>query len=174
MRKHEFKNRMRRRAGFTLSETLIAVLILLMVSAVVAAGVPVAAGVYEKVVRGANAQVLLSTAMTELRDELGTATDVRVENGTTIHYRSGDGSDTTIYLNGGVIYIQEYVGLSDSENFRHPLVSNAAADGELKASYGTVELNDGVLTFSGLVVQKDGNTVANAPTYQVRVLTYVP
>ena len=66
------------RGGFTLAETLLAVLILLMVSVIVATGVPVAKNAYEKVVVAANAQVLLSTAVNTLRDELGTAWDVEV------------------------------------------------------------------------------------------------
>ena len=61
--------------GFTLAETLLAVLILLMVSGIVAAGIPVAKKAYEKVVLAADAQLLLSTTVAELRDEIGTAWD---------------------------------------------------------------------------------------------------
>ena len=45
--------------GFSLAEMLVAVLILLMVSAVVAGGVPTASNAYSKAVDAANAQVLL-------------------------------------------------------------------------------------------------------------------
>ena len=55
--------RLNSRTGFTLAEVLITVLILLMITAVVAGGMPVAANAYYKVVDAANAQVLLSTAM---------------------------------------------------------------------------------------------------------------
>ncbi len=58
------------KAGFSLAETLIAILILLMVSAIVAGAMPAAASAYQKTVDAANAQILLSTAMTVLRDEL--------------------------------------------------------------------------------------------------------
>lgn len=73
-------NRAKRRAGFTLAETLLAVLILLLVSGIVATGVPVAKNVYDKVVLAANAQVMLTTAVTSLRDELGTAWKLHVVN----------------------------------------------------------------------------------------------
>ena len=54
--------------GFSLAEMLVAILILLMVSSVVAGGVPAASNAYSKAVDAANAQVLLSTAATALRD----------------------------------------------------------------------------------------------------------
>ena len=47
--------------GFTLAETLMTVLIMLLVSSVIAAGIPAAAKAYRKAVDAANAQVLLST-----------------------------------------------------------------------------------------------------------------
>ena len=42
--------KLRSNDAFTLAETLLAILILLMVSAIVAAGIPVAKNAYEKVV----------------------------------------------------------------------------------------------------------------------------
>ena len=77
--------------GFTLAETMIAVLILLMVVSIVGAAIPTASSVYTKAVDTANAQVLLSTAMTVLRDELGNATEVDISSDKkTIQYRSGN------------------------------------------------------------------------------------
>ena len=70
---------------------MIAVLILLMVVSIVGAAIPTASSVYTKAVDTANAQVLLSTAMTVLRDELGNATEVDISsNKKTIQYRSGN------------------------------------------------------------------------------------
>ncbi|MCR5136626.1 MAG: prepilin-type N-terminal cleavage/methylation domain-containing protein [Oscillospiraceae bacterium] len=60
------------RRGFTLAETLVTILILLMVSSVMATGIPVARNAYEKVVLAADADLLLSTAVSALRNELGT------------------------------------------------------------------------------------------------------
>ena len=70
--------KLNQKAGFTLAETLVTILILLMVSSIVAGGIPAATNAYYKAVDGANAQVLLSTAATALRDELGTARDITV------------------------------------------------------------------------------------------------
>lgn len=64
------------RGGFTLAETLIAVLILLMVTGIVAAGIPAASEALTKAVDASHGQVLLSTTMTALRDELATARSI--------------------------------------------------------------------------------------------------
>lgn len=85
--------KLKSRRGFSLAETLMAVLILLLVSTIVANGVPVAKNAYEKVVLSANAQTLLSSAVSALRDEVGTAWDVRVEDKTTL----ASGSYLTYY-----------------------------------------------------------------------------
>ena len=54
--------------GFSLAETLMAVLILLMVTSVVATGIPAAANAYFKAVDASHAQVLLSTTMISLSE----------------------------------------------------------------------------------------------------------
>lgn len=63
--------------GFTLAETLICVLILLMVTGIVAAAIPTASNVFMSAVDTANAQILESTAITVLRDELSTAKEIQ-------------------------------------------------------------------------------------------------
>lgn len=60
------------KSGFSLAETLLAVLILLLVSVIVANGIPMAKNVYNNVLIGSNAQLLLSTGVTALRNELST------------------------------------------------------------------------------------------------------
>ncbi len=84
------KQRLTKPDGFTLAETLLAVLILLLVSGIVATGVPVARNVYYKTVLSANAQVMLSTAVTALRDELGTAWKVEILDENNIRYYSAE------------------------------------------------------------------------------------
>ncbi len=81
----------RRRAGFTLTEMLMTTLILLMVTAIVAAGIPVAVNAYQKVLNAANAQLLLSTTISRLQEELSTAVEVWTDtesSGTTVTYYS--------------------------------------------------------------------------------------
>lgn len=73
------RRRLKDRHGFTLVEMLLTTLILLMVSAVVAGGVPAAANAYFKIVDAANAQILLSNTVTSLRSELAVASNVETD-----------------------------------------------------------------------------------------------
>ena len=67
-------------SGFSMAEMLLAMLILMMASAILAQGVPLAVDIYEKIVDSANAQVLLSTTMVRLRDEIGLTTEIISHN----------------------------------------------------------------------------------------------
>ena len=80
-------------SGFSLVEMLLAVMILLLSSAILASNMEVIRKVYTELTQTANAQVLLSTTMTRLRDELGCAAEVYTPANTPdnkeIRYRSG-------------------------------------------------------------------------------------
>jgi ABC-type Na+ efflux pump permease subunit len=75
----KIKHKLGKDCGMTVLETLISMFILMMVTVVVATGIPTAANAYSKVLDSANAQILLSTAMTKLRDELETADNIKVD-----------------------------------------------------------------------------------------------
>ena len=165
--------RSRGNAGFTLAEVLLAVLILLMVTAVVAGGVPTAVRVYDQVVDAANAQVLLSTTTTRLREELGTARSVQC-SGTTITYVNSSGSKTVLDLGAedglAGITIQEYADDAGG-GYTHLLVSKAAASKNLSISYDAPSYSGGVVTIPLLTVRKDGQTLATLESFRIRVLT---
>ena len=57
------KRKLNSKKGFTIAEMLVAIIILLMVSSIVASGIPVARDAYEKVVLTSNAEILMSTAI---------------------------------------------------------------------------------------------------------------
>ena len=181
-------------SGFTLVEMLMTVLILSMVSAVVAGGLPMAVNAYTNVVNTANAESLLSTAMTRLRDELGTASHVTLEeNG--ISYRRSDGSAAQICL--GVLnetgdhtnegesddrgertddqprmLIQEYIGIANlPEDLKNPRVFAEMSNENLYVNYSGLSYKDGILSFTGLVVEKDGNALTKPQDFKIRVLT---
>lgn len=63
--------------GFTLTEMLVTMLIMVMASILLATGVPAAMDTYSKTVNAANAQVALSTTVSAMRGELSLASDVR-------------------------------------------------------------------------------------------------
>ena len=110
----KLKRRLMSRKGFSLAETLLAILIMLLVSVLLANGIPIAKNVFEKVTVGANARVMLSTAISALRNELGTAKNIKVSNdGKSVTYYSTEiGAPSKIYLADEAphpIMIEEYV-----------------------------------------------------------------
>ena len=110
--------KLKSRRGFTLAETLLAVLILLLVSAIVATGMPAATNAYNKIVLGANAKVMLSTAITALHDEIGTAWKVETPSETTtelVYFNASTGAKSKISLDTtdhNAIQVQDYLSLS--------------------------------------------------------------
>lgn len=163
-------NKLREKNAFTLAETLITVLILLMVSAVVAGGVPAAANAYRKAVDAANAYSLLSTTINALRDELSTAWNVSVSENTITYYSSDTGSQSTISVSGNDIILQQYNDWSNeyldstsnvSKPDARPLVTDAAKiKGKLSVTYSGVTFDEdaGIITFTGLGVSNNETT----------------
>lgn len=162
------RQKLNNRKGFSLTELLVAVLILSMVSAVVAGGIPVARDAYEKVTLSANAQVTLSTAISALRNELCAASEVNIDSNAVEYYSPSiqnyskiciDGSDIKLYL------------FSQNEEGAPPvsclLVSEKARDNQLHVTYESVgfkKKSDGsddksIIVFTGLkVLDKDNVT----------------
>ena len=164
--------------GFTLAETLLAILILLMVSTIVATGIPAAKNAYEKVVLASNAEVLLSTTMSELRNELGTARDVNATNNVITYRNSYTSSESKLFKSSGgdepagTIMLQRYAGEGGSKALR--LVSEKASDG-LYVLYGTVDYNSstGIVTFHNLQVMRksSANPLAEMDNFPIRVFS---
>lgn len=174
--------------GFTLSEVLVAVLILVMITAT---ALPAALNAYKNAVDAANAQVLLSTAVNALRSELSTAWDVEeIKDSKTITFKSADtGSKSQITvgkLEGETqerIILQEYYSGDDlgwldgvtlkSVNAR-PLVSRAMtkttrdSSEHMTMTYETAELlkdeqDNQYVAISGLCVKRGDATLAKMP-----------
>lgn len=191
------KKKIKNARGFTLAETLLAMLILLLVSIIVANGVPIAKEAYNKVVIGANAKVLLSTTIASLRDELTTARDVVVDSsGKTITFYSADkGATSTISLSENdptgtkIIMIEEYTDkdpitgnpiYSDSLRSKRNLVSNAAANNDLYVTFDgvTSDSSNTVVEFQNLAVyrKKDANSeskkyLEHVSSLKIKVIT---
>ena len=166
-------------AGFTLAETLIAVVILVLISA---AALPAAMNAYRNAVDAANAQVLLSTTVNALRDELSTAWNVSVD-GSTIAYQSANtGDKSVISMGDNCIMLQEYSretgegtpGWWDGDNAKtstsaRPLVSNAMrrttrnSKNLMAVTYSSASFDGTYVTIKGLQVARDGSVLAKMP-----------
>lgn len=165
---------LRNRRGFSLAETLLAVLILLLVSMIVANGMPAATNAYNKVILGANAKTMLSTAINALHDELGTAWRVKnsADHKSLIYFNASTGAQSEISLDdSGKIQVQDYVALGAIDlvhdvdtattvkqgNVRE-LVSEAGANGHptMYATFESIYFDEstGVVKVTGLKVLK--------------------
>ena len=153
----KFFKKLKKRSGFSLTELLVTVIILSLMSAVAAQGIASAYNVTYKNVDASNAQVLLSTAMTELRSELGYATDISV-NGKTLTYSSSTtGNKSELSVDNGNIVVKDYIEYSGTIPRRN-LVSAKAATDTLGLDYDSVSYKDNTITFKNLkVISKTNN-----------------
>ena len=189
-----WKKLKKNRKGFSLAETLIAILILLMVSAIIGGAIPAASNAFTKTVDVANAQVVLSTAMTALRDELGMAS-IKSVNGTTIVYKGkygwsklefgtfGTVKGIQVTYGGAEVYDSTNnvykIDFSDCENDptkQYLLVSDRAITSNLKlecvgaTEVAPIEYSGGVLTFTGLQVSKGDTSLAKRDSFKISTL----
>ncbi len=186
------KRKLKKKSGFTLAETLLAVIILLLVSLILANGISVMKNVYENLIIGSNAQVLLSTTVESFRNELGTAWDVQAPDGEkSVFYYSGDTNLWTklVLDSNGKIKKEEYTGYNglddDDRNKKsdYYLIPKAAymtfGSKDMQISYDSIDVSpdpkDGrakIVTLKNLDVLYDGNEIASlGDTVNIRVLT---
>ena len=172
--------------GFSLAETLAAILILLMVSGIVAEGMPVAVKALDAIMETANAQLLLSTTMTALREELSTASDIIVNSDDhSISYKNEWGLVSKISLGGTgkSIQLQQSKSYGGALGEQLPLVSDETASKSRKTdepvlyvAYGNASFdNTGIIKFTDLEAKRvdNDNSVVKIDEYPVRVVGYV-
>ena len=171
------KSRLKNRKGFSLAETLMAVLILMLVSVIVATGAPAAKNAYYNVILGSNAQSLLTTTVAALRDKLGTAWNVSVgtDDETTITYFNADnGAKSMLTVEDKVIYVTDGAGSSVSQ--KYPLVPTAAASDGTYIIYDGVDASTletkGVLLIENLrVYSSDETEITGVDELAIRILS---
>ena len=150
---------------------MVTLLIMVMVAGVVAAGVPMAGRVYKQVIESANAQLLLSTTMTALRNELETANDDGItctpateDTGAKVNYYSTTTLYTTIASSsGGIIFMPYESGsFEENESYSRELVSRATANMNLHTEFSSITYENGMFTIKGLVVKKGDTELAGS------------
>lgn len=178
MENRTIMKKLRNKAGFSLAELLIAILIMLMVTVIVAAGIPAARSAYLGVRRASNADVLLSTTITTLRNELGMARreDISVDssNKTITYFNQDRGAESQIFLSddGKSIQFKRY---NKNSYAAAPLITGKAETDELNVTYATVTYDDesGIVKFEKLEVTpvSGGTPIASRDTVSIRVMT---
>lgn len=168
-------------AGMTLAETLLAVLILLLASSIVATGVPAARNAYEKVILSSNAELLLSTTIMALRNNLSTAKSIQIngDNRGLSYYDVETGYRYTLE-NEGInerdgIWI--YTNAKDGEDARRLVSeasSTAASKGDLYVTFTavslTTEASGKYLNFKKLQVKHGSSILTELEDYSIRVI----
>ena len=162
------RRKLHNRKGFTLAEILLAILIMLMVSSIVAAGIPAARESYEKVVLASNADILLSTTVSALRNEIGASREVDVtssiaeaKSGTGIEYYSlSRNAFSVLYVDSNEnIKFRRYYSSKNVDAYASDpeyLIPPKTATDELIVTYSSVtyDKDKRVVTFTGLSVRK--------------------
>ena len=171
------RRRLKDRRGFTLVEMLMTTLILLMVSAVVAGGVPSAANAYFKIVDASNAQILFSNTVTSLRSELAVATNVETDaSGKVKSFTSGGNGWKKEFLNSN-----EGIKIKDTTTEGGPMgrgeqllvpkaLSGTVRTSALISKYDSITYNKstGVFSIKNLRVEKGNQTLAEISELTVR------
>ena len=175
------KRKLNNNRGFTLAETMMAVLIMVMVAGIVAAGMPAAMNAYQKAVLSANAQSLLSTAVNMLQDEIGTAWKIQEpESGGILYYSADPGARTLLYLDDGVLMLQEY---SNGDSFfwddrsqsngsvgtARPLIPDKARTDDLTVTCGGLSYSAGIVTVTSLEVKSGSSSLAKVQSLKIPV-----
>ena len=170
-------------AGFTLMELLLTMFILMIVTTVVATGFPYAKDAYDKVVLAANAEVVLSTGMSTLRNELGTAQNVTVNGTTVTYYNTTRGAESRIFLENedddaaNAAMLQRYSLLSsggaNKTTAEARLVAKETATQNMYVSYESVDYENGIVTFGNLAVYRPRSEtpLAETETFSIRVIS---
>ena len=185
--KGSLKKKLNSRSGFTLAELLLATLILLMVSVIVANGIPAARTAYENVMYAANSEILLSTSINTLRNELGTAQKIEYDKTTKksiTYFNSNRSASALIAMNGDDpdIQFKRYYsteGLVKNSEFEKLIFykTDTTEANNLHVSFDTVEFDDvnRIVTFTNLAVKKGTGSSASVitvrPTFKIRVIS---
>lgn len=174
MKLSSLKRKLKTEKGFSLGEALVAILILLMATSIVAGGVPLAANAYHKIVDTSNAEVLLSTSMMNLRSNISVAGPESIEtSGSAISYLDtsswyryeiksveGDGIKVTV-KSGNVSATTPLVAIQDSMDGLYVYFDGVDYDN-----------SNGIVTFNDMAVYKGPDAITSPSAFSIRVVAH--
>lgn len=146
--------------GFTLAETLIAILLMSFVGLIVTGGISMGARVYGEITERSNAELLLSTTLMRMRDELDRVEETWTQGNTTYFRTSTSNWRSLVTAKGNEkgVFIKEYKGY----NLQIP-ANPFAADGEIRELVtNAMGGKDGLYaTFTNLAYVESDDTDSN-------------
>ena len=144
------KKKVKNKKGFTLSELLVAMIILSLMTVLLVTGVNLASRSYRTVTDEGNAQVLVSTFASMLRNELSNANDVT------------ESADGYTYKKGGSYYIMSLKTdgkgqlLIGEPGYEEVLISPLTATNDLYVSIDSIDYSDTdkLFTIQGIAARR--------------------
>ena len=167
--------KLKNRIGTSMVEMLATVVLLGIMGVALATGVATIQRTYNRIVRKANEQTLLSTTLIEMRNAIRKSVDSVKDDAGTIRFKSEKGYWFSFRENEGKgIEIVYYQTKDDKINDKliFPVVSEA--DGKISNIYssfgegGGIEGKDGVFTITGLQVGNGTDDPTILPSYTVK------
>lgn len=168
--------------GATFSELLVAMIILLLVTSIVAEGIPVAKNAYAKVVNRSNADLLVSTTLNTIRTELDLASDVELDGKKVKAYCNSSSGRWKNIANDGEngLKVVEFSGVDfnpSSDKIEHELVSVQAQTKELYTTIDSIEYDSKKEIFTiknlqvkqtkGTATTEDDTVIASCDEYNI-------
>ena len=151
-------------SGFSLAETLVALLVLTLVSVMMVNGIRLAVREQRKITDKANAQILLSTTVTELRSRLMNAYDISVSEG------ENEISFSDWSTKNRLIIVSEPDGIRISYgDEKKLLVTSEAASKDMHVECSFAYDGSGLISIKEIKVKKEGNVLAELEEFLIRI-----
>ena len=163
------QKRLKTKSGTSMAEMLITVLLVSLMGLTITAGIGAVQSAYDKVVRKANEQTILSTTLLEMKDWIRYSTDFDEDtkrfhsnNGTWFAFRNANEGEHGIQIE---FYAEK---LSPEPTTTMPVVPTASGDvSKVYSSFTDISRNNGKIKIEGLGVGREGETPANAMDYTI-------
>lgn len=180
--------KIRSKKGMTLSETLIAVLLMSLVTLAITAGVTAGMRVYNRIKVKSEAQTLLSTNVAALSEyfenqyviskpESSETADIRSfseESNTVLHiYNNGKQGIYVAYLDGNTVN-QDDDKKAETDVDDQPLISDKSNTSGLYAKLSDVSSDGKIITFTVTVLDRNDKVAEQAKDVKVRTMVQYP
>ena len=154
----------KRKKGFTLTEVLLAVLILAISTSMLIVSLNSSVKTYTEIEDASAAELILSTVRTMLRDELANARDVSVTDSMIVYTDSSQNVSKTLWSSSEGLKI-----LSDGGSERFFVPQFVTTNG-MHVEYETVLYEDQVMRFSNLKILKGSELITVLESYSIRIV----
>lgn len=152
-----FKTKLNKK-GFTISETMVSIMILSLVVAIIGGGIIVVKNSYERITLKANAQVLISTTISKVNQEFRFAEDIET-NGNSVYtetpYFVGTDGYRMSFVNKSDKGIMVHYSYGDESQESSLLTDKTMTDGLIPSIVYRYSKDDNLFSYTVIVKQND-------------------